>query len=377
MLTGTAAPGRLFEESEMTLPGKTVAQAFFFLLLLIVTVAFFGLIADFLKAIFWAAVLALMFRPVQQVLTRLMPGRPALDALLTTTAVIVSVLIPVSLIALAVAQEAAKLATDLEAGNVNTESTLLWLEGRIPFLPGLLDRFQIDVTRIQEGLSTAAIASGKWIAGNAVAIGQNALQFFLQLFVMLYLLFFFIKDGNSIMQAIARILPLDNELQQNLKTRFANVARATLKGTFLISVIQGFIGGLTFWALGIRAAVLWGVVMALFALIPAVGPAVVWLPAAIVLIASGEMAKGLVLIGVGAVVIGLVDNLLRPVLVGRDARLPDYVILLTTLGGIGLFGLSGVLIGPIIAALFFTVWTSLEDRQQPEDTVATAGDGTG
>ncbi|MEX2123495.1 MAG: AI-2E family transporter [Woeseia sp.] len=361
----------------MTLPGKTVAQAFFFLLLLIVTVAFFGLIADFLKAIFWAAVLALMFRPVQQVLTRLMPGRPALDALLTTTAVIVSVLIPVSLIALAVAQEAAKLATDLEAGNVNTESTLLWLEGRIPFLPGLLDRFQIDVTRIQEGLSTAAIASGKWIAGNAVAIGQNALQFFLQLFVMLYLLFFFIKDGNSIMQAIARILPLDNELQQNLKTRFANVARATLKGTFLISVIQGFIGGLTFWALGIRAAVLWGVVMALFALIPAVGPAVVWLPAAIVLIASGEMAKGLVLIGVGAVVIGLVDNLLRPVLVGRDARLPDYVILLTTLGGIGLFGLSGVLIGPIIAALFFTVWTSLEDRQQPEDTVATAGDGTG
>ncbi|MGH8168605.1 MAG: AI-2E family transporter, partial [Woeseiaceae bacterium] len=246
---------------------------------------------------------------------------------------------------------------------------------RIPFLGGLLDRFQVDVTRIQEGLSTAAIASGKWIAGNAVTIGQNALQFFLQLFVMLYLLFFFIKDGNAIMQSIAGIMPLDDELQQSLKTRFANVARATLKGTFLISAIQGFIGGVTFWALGLRAAILWGVVMALFALIPAVGPAIVWLPAAIVLLASGQVVKGLVLIAVGAVVIGLVDNILRPVLVGRDARLPDYVILLTTLGGIALFGLSGVLIGPIIAALFFTVWTSLEDRQEPEEAVTAAGDG--
>ena len=148
-----------------------------------------------------------------------------------------------------------------------------------------------------------------------------------------------------------------------------------MKGTFLISAIQGFIGGITFWALDIRAPILWGVVMGVFALIPAVGPAIVWLPAAIILLASGEVAKGLILIVIGAVVIGLVDNLLRPILVGRDARLPDYVILLTTLGGITVFGLSGVVIGPIIAALLFTVWTSLEDRQQPEGEAA-AGGGT-
>jgi predicted PurR-regulated permease PerM len=304
-----------------------------------------------------------------------MPNRPASTALLTTLAVIVAVLIPVSLTGLAVAQEAAHLASDLEAGEIDTESTLLWLEQRVPFLSGLLDRFQIDVTRIQEGVSAAAIASGRWIAGNAVAIGQNTLQFFLHLFVMLYLLFFFIKDGRAILLAVARVLPLDLELQANLTTRFANVARATLKGTFLISAIQGLIGGIAFWALGIRAAILWGVVMALFALIPAVGPPVVWLPAAIVLMASGQFVKGLILIVVGAVVIGLVDNLLRPVLVGRDARLPDYIILLTTLGGIAVFGLSGVLIGPIIAALFFTVWTSFADRQSGEATAA--GDGTG
>lgn len=358
----------------MILPKDAVHHGFFLLLLLAVTAAFFDLVDDFFKAIFWAAVLAMMFRPLHQKLVEVMPRHPALNALLTTLAIIVAVLIPVSLTALAVAQEAANLATDLEAGAIDTESTLLWLEQRVPFLPALLDRFDVDVARIQEGVSAAAIASGRWIAGNAVAIGQNTLQFFLHLFVMLYLLFFFIKDGRSILLAIARVLPLDLELQETLRARFANVARATLKGTFLISAIQGFIGGVAFWALGIRAAVLWGVVMALFALIPAVGPPVIWLPAAVVLIASGQLTKGLILIVIGAVVIGLVDNLLRPVLVGRDARLPDYIILLTTLGGIAVFGLSGVLIGPIIAALFFTVWTSLEDRHDGERQAA--GEGT-
>jgi predicted PurR-regulated permease PerM len=361
----------------MTLPKDAVHRGFFLLLLVVVTVAFFGLIDDFFKAIFWAAVLAMMFRPLHQKLLEVMPNRPALNALLTTLAVIVAVLIPVSLTALAVAQEAANLASDLEAGEIDTEATLLWLEQRVPFLSGLLDRFEIDVDRIQEGVAAAAIASGRWIAGNAVAIGQNTLQFFLHLFVMLYLLFFFIMDGKAILLAIARVLPLDLDLQENLRARFANVARATLKGTFLISAIQGFIGGIAFWALGIRAAVLWGVVMALFALIPAVGPPIIWLPAAIVLIASSQLTKGLILIVVGAIVIGLVDNLLRPVLVGRDARLPDYIILLTTLGGIAVFGMSGVLIGPIIAALFFTVWTSLADRDAAEGQAAAAGEGPG
>ena len=359
----------------MTLSRKAIEQVFFLALLLLVTLAFYDLIDDFFRAIFWAAILALMFRPVHQWLMQVMPKWPALNAFLTTIAVVVAVLIPVTFVAIAVAQEAANLARDIETGNIDTESTLLWLEQRIPFLPGLIDRFQIDLARLQEGLAGAAIAAGRWVAGNAVTIGQNTLQFFLHLFVMLYLLFFFIKDGRAILLAIARVLPLEMELQQNLKSRFANVARATLKGTFLISAIQGVIGGISFWALDIRAPILWGVVMAVFALIPAVGPAIVWLPAAIILLASGEVAKGLILIVIGAVVIGLVDNLLRPVLVGRDARLPDYVILLTTLGGITVFGLSGVVIGPIIAALLFTVWTSLGDRQQPEGEVS-AGEGS-
>ncbi len=361
----------------MKLPGKVVDQVFFYLLLLLVSVLFFELVADFLKVIFWAAVLAMLFRPLQLKLLRTMPRWPSAAALLSTLAVIFAVLIPISLIAFAVAQEAANLASDIEGGDIDTDSALLWLEQRIPYLSDLLHRFNVDFAQIQEALSSAAIAAGQWIAGNAVTIGQNALQFFLHLFVMLYLLFFFIKDGSLILQAISRVIPFDYELQQHLRSRFAAVARATLKGTFLISVIQGTIGGMSFWLLDIRAPVLWGVVMTLFALLPAIGPPIVWIPASIVLIATDELLKGLILIGIGAIVIGLVDNLLRPVLVGRDARLPDYIILLTTLGGIAAFGVSGIVIGPIIAALFFAIWTSFADRRQPAEAGVPVHDSRG
>lgn len=361
----------------MKLPGKVVDQIFFYLLLLLVSALFFELVADFLKVIFWAAVLAMLFRPLQLRLLRTMPRWPSGAALLSTLAVIFAVLIPISLIALAVGQEAANLASDIEAGDINTDTALLWLEQRVPLLSELLRRFNVSVEQIQEALSSAAVAAGQWIAGNAMTIGQNALQFFLHLFVMLYLLFFFIKDGSVILQAISRVMPFDYELQQHLRSRFAAVARATLKGTFLISIIQGTIGGLSFWLLDIRAPVLWGVVMTLFALLPAIGPPIVWVPASIVLIATGDVLKGLILVGIGAIVIGLVDNLLRPVLVGRDARLPDYVILLTTLGGIIVFGMSGIVIGPIIAALFFAVWTSFADRRQRAEAGVAARDSGG
>jgi predicted PurR-regulated permease PerM len=354
----------------MMLPGKTVDQAFFFLLLLLVTLTFFGLIAGFLTPIFWALVLAMIFQPLQKYLVKVTRTRRSLSAFLSTIIIVFAVLIPVLLVGLAVAQEAASIVTDLQKGNIGLESSLVWLQERVPFLSRLFVRFDVQLDQIQEWLSSGAVAAGQWMAGNAVAIGQNTVQFFLQLFVMLYLLFFFIRDGRAILQRITQAVPLDASLARHIGGRFAAVARATLKGTFLIGAIQGFIGGVAFALLGLRAAVLWGVVMALFSLLPAVGPAIVWFPAAIMLIASGSLAKGFALIVMGAVVIGLIDNLLRPTLVGRDAGLPDYIILLATLGGISMFGLSGVVIGPIIAALFFTVWHSFENQR-----IETGGSG--
>lgn len=353
----------------MSLPGKTVDRTFFFLLLLFVTVAFYGLVADFIKPIFWALVLAVLFHPLQHYLLKVIPDRPSTDAFITTVTIVFAVLIPVFLVVLAVAQEAASIVQDLEEGNISPQTGLSWLQEQIPALTQLLNRFGVEVAQLQEGLSAAAMASGKWVASNALVIGQNTLAFFLQLFVMLYLLFFFIRDGGNMLQRVRQALPLDETLARHLGGRFATVARATLKGTFLIGAIQGLLGGLAFWALDLRAPILWGVVMALFSLLPAIGPPIVWIPAAIMLIATGAWVKGLILIVIGSVVIGLVDNLLRPILVGRDANLPDYVILLATLGGISMFGLSGVAIGPIIAALFFSVWHSFENQRNSPETV--------
>jgi predicted PurR-regulated permease PerM len=127
-------------------------------------------------------------------------------------------------------------------------------------------------------------------------------------------------------------------------------------------VVQGAIGGIAFAVLGIGAPVLWGVVMALLSIIPAVGPALVWVPAAIIMIASGRIVAGVALIVIGSVVIGLADNLLRPILVGRDTKMPDYLILLSTLGGLTAFGLAGIVIGPIIAAFFLSVWRMAEEE---------------
>ena len=179
---------------------------------------------------------------------------------------------------------------------------------------------------------------------------------------MLYLLFFFLRDGPRMVEALVRALPLGDQRERHLLGRFAEVSRATIKGTLVVGIVQGAIGGIAFAVLGIGAPVLWGVVMALLSILPVVGTALVWLPTAIILIVNGQIFGGVALILVGVFAIGLIDNLLRPILVGRDTRLPDYLILLATLGGLAGFGLAGIIIGPIIAAFFISVWHMAEQE---------------
>src|SRR5690606_13847821 len=129
-----------------------------------------------------------------------------------------------------------------------------------------------------------------------------------------------------------------------------------VKGNIVVAATQGMLGGLIFWALGIQGALLWGVIMAVLSLLPAVGAALIWLPVAIYFLATGAIWQGIVLILFGVLVIGLVDNILRPILVGKDTKIPDYVILISTLGGLSVFGLNGFVLGPLFAALFIACW---------------------
>jgi predicted PurR-regulated permease PerM len=173
---------------------------------------------------------------------------------------------------------------------------------------------------------------------------------------MLYTMFFFLMSGPGMLRTILAYLPLTEVDKERMVDKFVSVTRATLKGTILIGAAQGLLGGLAFWATGIEGAIFWGTVMTVLSIIPGVGGAIVWIPACIVLAATGSLAKGIALALFCALVVGSVDNLLRPRLVGQDTKMHELMIFFSTIGGIFLFGATGFILGPILAALFITVW---------------------
>jgi predicted PurR-regulated permease PerM len=338
------------------MPGMVVQNVSFFLLVALTTLAFFALVHDFLTPVFWAVVLATLFAPLQRRYVAVLGGRRSLAALLTILTIVVLVVMPLVLIGLAMAREAIALHEQIQSGAIDIQAPLRVLEGVAPVVTRYMDRVGLDVDRLVQQLSTGAVQVSQFLASKTLEIGQNVLWVSTLFFVMLYLLYFFLRDGDRLVEAAIRALPLGDRRERRLLAKFAEVSRATIKGTLIVGVVQGALGGLLFWVLGIPAPVFWGAIMTVLAVLPVVGTALVWAPAAIILLARGEIVKGVVLLAAGILVIGLVDNVLRPVLVGRDTQIPDYLVLLATLGGLGMFGMSGFVIGPVIAAFFLVVW---------------------
>jgi predicted PurR-regulated permease PerM len=272
------------------------------LLLVSVSLAFGWILWPFYGTILWASIIALLFAPVHRRLLLHVSGRRTPAALLTLLIALFVAILPFALVAAALAQ-----ATQL-------------------------------------------------IATQAFAIGQNTFEFLATLFITLYLAFFLIRDGDDVVLTMRRAIPLPREQMQELVDKFITVIRATVKGNLLVAAIQGALGGLAFWFLGVAGALLWAVVMAFLSLLPAIGAALVWLPVAAYLLMTGSMWQGIGLIAYGMLVIGLVDNRLRPLLVGNDTRMPDYLVMMTTFGGMAVLGINGFVLGPAIAAMFIAVW---------------------
>jgi predicted PurR-regulated permease PerM len=331
---------------------------FFLLLLTAASVAFGWVLLPFYGAVLWGVVIAILFAPLYRQLNRSFDFRRNLAALATLTIIVVMVLLPVSLIGAALAKEAAGLYAKVESGNLGLLNSLRQFLAEPPgWINEVLDRFGIgSLAELQQRLTSALMRGSQYFASQALTIGQSTVDFTVNLFVMVYLLFFLLRDGDLLAGRIRRALPLSVDQQNQLLRKFAVVIRATVKGNMLIALIQGALGGLIFYILGISGALLWAVVMAFLSLLPAVGAGLVWVPVALYLIATGSIWQGVVLIAFGALVIGMVDNVLRPVLVGKDTRMPDYVVLISTLGGLQVFGLNGFVIGPVIAAMFIAVW---------------------
>ena len=338
----------------MTTTTTTVQRAFFAALLILVTIAFLWLIRQFLQPVFWAVALGIIVYPLHSQLERRLAPRRSLAATLSMLIVVMVVILPLAGLITAVTAEATSLVQRMSAQGIGLDRVYAEVAERLP--TALIDRLPINIENIEARLAEAAVTVSRFIAARALSIGQDTLRIAVFFFLMLYLLFFFLRDGPKMLDGLVRALPLGDDRERHLLERFAEVSRATIKGTLVVGIAQGAIGGIAFWMLGISGAVLWGVVMALLSILPAVGPALVWVPAAIFLFVTGRIVAGIVLILIGVLVIGLVDNLLRPVLVGRDTRMPDYLILLSTLGGLTAFGLAGIVIGPIIAAFFLSCW---------------------
>lgn len=336
-----------------TLQNKT-----FLLLLILVTIGFGAILWPFHGAVFWGVVLGILFSPLHRRVLKRMPRHPNSAALLTLALCLVVVILPVIFITVSLIQEASVIYERVRSGQLNFG---LYLQQIIAALPewaaGLLDRFNLtSVTELQKKFSSVAVQASQAVATQALNIGQNTLQFVVSFGIMLYLLFFLLRDGSSLAKRISHAIPLDEAHKRELVRKFTTVIRATVKGNVVVAALQGALGGLIFWILGIQGPVLWGVLMAFLSLLPAVGAGLIWVPVAIYFLATGATWQGLALTAYGVGVIGLVDNLLRPILVGKDTKMPDYVVLISTLGGLGLFGLTGFVIGPAIAALFIAAW---------------------
>lgn len=331
----------------------------FVTLLIIVSVAFGWLLLPYYSALFWGCVFAISFTPLHRRLLAKIPAHPNTAALGTLLLCLVAVIFPLIILTSALIREGAIIYRRIESGQLNLG---LYYERIVNALPDSLHRWLeelgiADVFSIQEKLSAGALEGSKFLASQAVNIGQNTAGFLISMAIMLYLLFFLLRDGASLARTINLVIPLSDEHKHMLIQKFITVVRATVKGNIVVAATQGALGGFIFWVLGIDGALLWGVIMAFLSLLPAVGAAIIWAPVAVYFLVSGAYWDGAILILFGVLVIGLVDNILRPLLVGKDTKMPDYVVLISTLGGLATFGLNGFVIGPLLAALFMSVWS--------------------
>ncbi|MES2498726.1 MAG: AI-2E family transporter [Pseudomonadota bacterium] len=338
----------------------------FLALVLVVSIAFAMVIAPFFGAILWALVLALMFNPVHRRILALMPGRTTIAALITLVMIILVVILPAIFLTNALIQEFLHVYALIQSGQINIARMFEQMTGALPDWAAswLRSRGWTDFAAARQQISEALSGSFSAIATHALQFGQGAFNLILMMGVMLYLTFFLVRDGEALGQRVIESIPLDPDRRRAVIRNFTIVTRATIKGSLIVAIVQGVVGGITFALLGIEGALLWGTIMAIFSLIPAIGCGIVWLPVALYLFATGAVVKGVILVIAGALVIGSIDNVLRPLLVGRETRMPDYVVLISTLGGLQIFGFHGFIIGPVVAALFIGTWNIVTEQRR-------------
>ena len=346
--------------NETALQNKALA-----VLLALVTVAFIWILLPYYGAVFWAVTLGILFAPMQRNLVMRFGRRRNLAAGTTLLVCLLIAILPVIVISALLVQEGAMLYQRVESGQLDLAGYLERGKDMLPaFAQNGLDSMGMgNLDGLRDKIASWAMQGSQFFATQAFSFGQGTFDFVVSFGIMLYLLFFFLREGPETARKVRLAVPLPEHQKRRLQLKFSRVVRATVKGNLVVALTQGALGGFIFWVLDIPSALVWAVLMAFLSLLPAVGAGIVWGPVALYFLTTGAIWKGVVLTAFGVLVIGLVDNVLRPILVGKDTRMPDYLILVSTLGGLAVFGLNGFVIGPLIAALFISSWAILAESK--------------
>jgi predicted PurR-regulated permease PerM len=334
-------------------------RAFVLLLVVVVSAAFLYMIRGFLVTVLMAAIFSGLSYPLFTRVLPLVRGSRSAASILTLLVVLLLVVVPLVAFLGIVATEAVAISQSVRpwvTEELRDPGGLGRLLERVPYLSQLQDQYRAYSAQILEKLGELAGRVSSFLVNSLSAATKGTVGFFFQLFVMVYAMFFFLVGGGDALRRALALLPLPDRDTDLLVGKFVSVGRATLKGTFVVGLVQGGLAGLGFAVVGIPGATFWGTVMVVLSVIPGIGTALVWLPAVIYLFATGRTAAAIGLAVWCAIVVGTVDNFLRPKLVGADTRMPDLLILLSTFGGLSMFGAVGLVLGPIIAALFIAVW---------------------
>ncbi|WP_424987494.1 AI-2E family transporter [Microbulbifer sp. S227A] len=320
-------------------------------------------LSPFWAAIFWAIVLAILFWPLRQRLTRRLPGRKATISGLIILLIVIFILFPAFLLAGLIADGAAAVVTQIQSGAFKPAEVLETLPDRFPKVAKVLPQLGLDLDMIKSMVGEGFVSAGQYAVSHLAGIGQSASAFLFHVFLALYVLFALLQDGDRIYKSFYNSFPASAHSKQKFFAAFSDMAVATIKGMVSVGVVQAFLGGLIFWILGVPSPVFWGALMGLLSVVPPFGAGFIWGPAGIMMMLSGNIQGGLILLAFGATVISMSDNVVRPIVVGRASSVPGYMVLVTTLGGLAMFGLTGLVLGPVIASLFLSVWRLFDEAE--------------
>jgi len=332
-------------------------RAFIVVLALGISAVFLWMIRDFLSVLFLAAVLALLLMPVQQNLARLLGGRARIAASLVMVLTAVVILLPVSAMLFLIARQAVEVTQAITPWL--QDQVAAWRQDGVGALPGWMPFQDVIITyqgELTSQLGDLASRAGTMIVSALRSATGNVFALFLHVIVLIFALYLFLMSGRTMAANTINLIPMAPKDRELLAERALSTIRATVKGTFVIAVVQGVLTGIALAICGIPGAAFWGGVAGVLSIVPLVGPPLVWGPAALFLWFDGQIAASIGLALYGSLFVGVIDNVLRPILVGQDTKMPDLLILISTVGGLTLFGPVGLIIGPVIAALFISVW---------------------